>query len=145
MKKLLGIIVLSLLLSGNAYSNEVQDQKVLETISMKCKYFTYKIDREKDYATVYKKEAGYWDIYAERSKIDEKTILPETTSRSEKSIEIGKGGYRLETYVKYSELTNGICKQCKIILDFKKLRRKGKGNWKGKPYNLNEKCKLIKS
>ena len=93
LKKLLGIIVLSLLLSGNAYSNEVQDQKVLETISMKCKYFTYKIDREKDYATVYKKEAGYWDIYAERSKIDEKTILPETTSRSEKSIEMGKGGW----------------------------------------------------
>ena len=145
MKKFLGIIVLGLLLSGNAYSNEAQDQKVLETISMKCKYFTYKIDREKDYATVYKKEAGYWDIYAERSKIDEKTILPETAFRSEKSIEILKGGYRLETYVKHAELTNGICKQCKIILDFKKLRRKGKGNWKGKPYNLNEKCKLIKS
>ena len=146
MKKLLGIIVLGLLLSGNAYSNEVQDQKVLETISMKCKYFTYKIDREKDYATVYKKnEASYWEIYAERSKIDEKTILPETTSRSEKSIEIGKGGYRLETYVKHSELTNGICNQCKIILDFKKLRKKGKGNWNGKPYNLNEKCKLTKS
>ena len=49
MKKLLGIVVLGLLLSGNAYS------KVLETIPMKCKYFTYKIDREKDYATVYKK------------------------------------------------------------------------------------------
>ena len=149
MKKLLGIIVLGLLLSGNAYSNEVQDQKVLETISMKCKYFSYKIDREKDYATVYKKfyykKVGYWNIYAKRSKIDEKTILPETILRSEKSIEIGKGGYRLETYVKHSELTNGICKQCQIILDFKKLRRKGKGNWKGKPYNLNEKCKLIKS
>ena len=28
---------------------------------------------------------------------------------------------------------------------FKKLRKKGKGNWKGKPYNLNEKCKLIKN
>ena len=106
-------MVLGLLLSGNTYSNEVQDQKVLETIPMKCRYFTYKIDREKDYATVYKKEAGYWNIYAKRSKIDEKTILPETTSRSEKSIEIGKGGYRLETYVKHSELTNGICKQCK--------------------------------
>ena len=144
MKKLLGIVVLSLLLSGNTYSNEVKDQKVLETITMKCKYFTYKIDREKDYATVYKKEAGHWEIYAKRSKIDKKTILPETTSRSEKSIEIGEGGYRLETYVKYSELKNGICKKCQIILDFKKLRRKGKGNWKSKPYNLNEKCKLVK-
>jgi len=145
MKKLLGIVVLGLFLSGNAYSNQAQDQKVLETISMKCKYFSYQIDREKDYATVYKKQAGYWEMYAERSKIDEKTILPETAFRTEKSIEILKGGYRLETYVKHAELTNGICKQCKIILDFKKLRKKGKGNWKGKPYNLNEKCKLIES
>ena len=72
MKKILGIVVLSLLLIGNTYSNEVQDQKVLETIAMKCKYFTYKIDREKDYATVYKKESGNWEIYAERSKIDNK-------------------------------------------------------------------------
>ena len=58
MNKLLGIIFLGLLLSGNTYSNEVQDQKILETIPMKCKYFTFKIDREKDYATVYKKKIG---------------------------------------------------------------------------------------
>ncbi len=139
MKKLLVILVMSLLLSGNAFSEE----NILESVAMKCKKFTYKIDREKNYATVYKKESGKWEEYAQRSKINETTILPETDSRTEKTIQIDKDGYRVETFVKHSKLSNGICKNCQIILDFKKLKRKGKGNWKGKGYNLNEKCKTL--
>ena len=130
-------LILSLLFNANA------NDKIVETIKMKCKYFTYKIDRENEHVTVYKKEGGNWEEYTQRSKINEKIILPKTETRSEKSIEIDKEGYRLETYTKHSTLKNGVCKKCQIILDFKKLRRKGKGNWKGKPYNLNERCKVI--
>ena len=140
MKKIIiTVTLLNIFLIGNIHSEEI---KLSDTVAMKCKKWSYKIERGNVLTTVYKLENGNWEYYAS-GKNDMTTHKPDTDNR--KDYMFISDGLKIETNVKYRKFDHGICKRCIIKMDFKKLTRKGTGNWQGKPYSINEKCKILNS
>ena len=134
MKKLLGIVVLGLLLSGKAYS---------EQIIISCKSAKYKYVNDGSnilvFSTNKKRDKGIWHRWPYSGVTeDNKHFL-----KSLLGVETIIDSYKVTTKSKKIVLLNGdIAKNSNMTIDFKKFTRKGSGTWKGKPYNINKKCKL---
>tara|TARA_B100000767_G_C19354276_1_gene365095 strand:+ start:30 stop:437 length:408 start_codon:yes stop_codon:yes gene_type:complete len=135
MKKLLGIIFLSLMLNGNALSEE---------IIIKCKSALYKYVDDgievKTYSSNIKRDDGKWHQWPYLEVRDDNKHFLDSTDE-EKIL----GEYAVTSKFKKIVTVNGIATNGQSAINFKKRTRKVKGTWQGKPYKANEKCKLVKS
>ena len=136
MKKLLGIVVLGLLLSGKAYAEE---------IILICNSSLYKYADDgsnvKYYSSNKKRDKGKWHEWPTvELKEDNKHFF----KRIEGS-EVIKDGYKITHKAKKIVNTNGVAQNFKTTINFKAKSRSSKGIWQGKEYSVREKCKVKKS
>jgi hypothetical protein len=137
MKKILGILLLSFMLNGNALSEE---------IILNCKGIQYKHVKDGSTVSVYsthkKRDKGEWHKWPVTEVAEDNKHFMKSVKEAEAIID----GYKVTSKSKMLKLTNGnIAKDSYMTVDFKNLTRKGKGLWKGKPYNINMKCKKVES
>tara|TARA_B100000767_G_C19492962_1_gene421017 strand:- start:123 stop:536 length:414 start_codon:yes stop_codon:yes gene_type:complete len=137
MKKLLGIVFLSLMLNGNAFSEEI----IIDCENAKYKYVNDGTNILA-YSSNNKRDKGKWHRWPYTGVTEDNKHFLKSREGGETIID----GYKVTSKSKKLVHLNGdTAKNSKMTIDFKKLTRKGKGTWKGKPYNFTKKCKLVKS
>jgi len=137
MKKFLGIIFLSLMLNGNALSEEI----IIDCRSAKYKYVNDGTNIL-SYSSNIKRDKGKWHRWPYPGVIEDNKHFLKSLEGGETIID----GYKVtQKSKKLVHLNGATAKNSYMTIDFKKLTRKGKGTWKGKPYNVNMKCKLVKN
>ena len=133
MNKILKIVVLGLLLSGNAYAEEI----ILTCNSSLYKYVDDGTD-VKYYSYNKKRDKGKWHEWPTvELKDDNKHFFI-----SIEGSEVIKDGYKITHKGKKIVNTNGIAKNFKTTINFKAKSRSSKGIWNGKKYSVKEKCKV---
>tara|TARA_A100001011_G_scaffold84143_1_gene87911 strand:+ start:764 stop:1165 length:402 start_codon:yes stop_codon:yes gene_type:complete len=133
MNKILKIVVLGLLLSGNAYAEEI----ILTCNSSLYKYVDDGTD-VKYYSSNKKRDKGKWHEWPTvELKDDNKDFFI-----SIEGSEVIKDGYKITHKGKKIVNTNGIAKNFKTTINFKAKSRSSKGIWNGKKYSVKEKCKV---
>ena len=141
MKKILGILLLSFMLNGNVLSEEIILECKLSKSTIKYKYVNDGTN-VLAYSTHTKRDKGKWFRWPVTGVTEDNKHWLKSTKEAEVIID----GYKVTSKSKMLKLTNGnIAKDSYLTIDFKNLTRKGKGLWKGKPYNINMKCKKVES
>ena len=133
MKKILSIMVLGLLLNGNAYSKEI-------IISCKSAKYKYVNDGQNIlvYSTNKKRDKSKWHEWL-TVKLQEDNKHFFKSAESKTIIE----GYKVTQKFKKVVTKQGTAKNGKTTIDFKNKTRKSKATWKGKRYSASEKCRMI--
>ena len=94
------------------------------------------------YSTHKKRDKGEWHKWPVTEVAEDNKHFMKSVKEAEAIIE----GYKVTSKSKMLKLKNGnIAKNSYLTVDFKNLTRKGKGLWKGKPYNIDMKCKKVES
>ena len=136
MKKILAIMVLGLLINGNAYSEE---------IILTCKSSLYKYVDDgsniKYYSSNKKRDKGKWHEWPTVELKDDNKHFFISIEGSEVILD----GYKITHKGKKIVNTSGIAKNFNTTINFKAKSRNSKGIWKGKKYSVRENCKLKKS
>jgi len=135
MRKLFKIIILSLFLNSNTFADE---------ITLDCKSTMYKYVNDGNnilvYSTNKKRDKGIWHRWPYSGVTEDNKHFLKSITGGETIIDIYKVTSKSKKLV---HLNGDTATNSNMTIDFEKLTRKGKGNWKGKPYNVNEKCKLV--
>jgi len=141
MKKILGIIFFSLMLSSNVLSEEIILDCKVSKGSIKYKYVNDGTN-VLVYSTHTKRDKGKWHRWPVTGVTEDNKHFLKSTAEAEAIID----GYKVTSKAKKIKLKNGdTAKNSTLTIDFKNLTRKGKGTWKGKPYKINMECKKVES
>ena len=141
MKKILGILLLSFMLNGNVLSEEIILECKLSKSTIKYKYVNDGTNVSV-YSSHKKRDKGKWHKWPVTEVAEDNKHFMKSVKEAEAIIE----GYKVTSKSKMLKLKNGnIAKNSYLTVDFKNLTRKGKGLWKGKPYNIDMKCKKVES
>ena len=129
------------MLSGNVLSEEIILDCKLKKGSIKYKYIKDGANISV-FSTHTKRDKGKWFKWPVTEVADDNKHWLKSTKEAEAIID----GYKVTSKAKKIKLKNGdIAKNSTLTIDFKNLTRKGKGTWKGKPYNIDMECKKVES
>ena len=138
MKKIIGIIFLSLMLNGKVFSEEI----ILDCNGTILYKYVKDGTNVSVYSTHTKRDKGKWHRWPVTEVAEDNKHFLKSTKEAEAIID----GYKVTSKSKMLKLKNGnTAKNSILTIDFEKFTRKGKGTWKGKPYNINMKCKKVES
>ena len=141
MKKILGILLLSFMLNGNALSEEIILDCKLKNGTIKYKYVNDGTN-VLTYSTHKQRDKGKWFRWPVTEVAEDNKHWLKSTKEAEAIID----GYKVTSKAKLIRLKNGdIAKNSTLTIDFKNFTRKGEGKWKGKPYKIDMKCKKAES